>query len=202
MAEITVKVDDNSIIEIGQVPATNINVDISTPPIINTSIVGVGPRGRRGEDGIGIPAGGAKGQIMVKNSGQDYDIAWINFNPDQVHFNTTAEWEDQPALIGELGHIYVYTDYQIINNKSVPGIKIGDGTTLLSALAFISGGPGEGSVAPGGNAGDLYMKRSGINYDAEWVAPATSVEQDNTRPITAAAVYTEIGNINALLATI
>lgn len=31
---------------------------------------------------------------------------------------------------------------------------------------------------------------------------ANSVEQDNTRPITAAAVYTEVGNINALLATI
>lgn len=28
---------------------------------------------------------------------------------------------------------------------------------------------------------------------------ATSVEQDNTKPITAAAVYTEVGNINALL---
>lgn len=28
------------------------------------------------------------------------------------------------------------------------------------------------------------------------------VEQDNTKPITSAAVYTEVGNINALLATI
>ena len=34
------------------------------------------------------------------------------------------------------------------------------------------------------------------------VDKATSVEGDNTRPITAAAVYTEVGNINALLATI
>lgn len=34
------------------------------------------------------------------------------------------------------------------------------------------------------------------------VDKATSVDGDNTRPITAAAVYTEIGNINALLATI
>lgn len=34
------------------------------------------------------------------------------------------------------------------------------------------------------------------------VDKATSVEGDNTRPITAAAVYTEIGNINVLLATI
>lgn len=34
------------------------------------------------------------------------------------------------------------------------------------------------------------------------VDKADSVEGDNTRPITAAAVYTEVGNINALLATI
>lgn len=31
---------------------------------------------------------------------------------------------------------------------------------------------------------------------------ANAVEQDNTRPITAAAVYTEVGNIDALLQTI
>lgn len=34
------------------------------------------------------------------------------------------------------------------------------------------------------------------------VLKATSVEQDNTRPITSAAVYTEIGNIEVLLETI
>lgn len=59
-----------------------------------------------------------------------------------------------------------------------------------------------GSLPRGGDAGDVLMKRSSGDYDAEWVAPATSAEQDNTRPITAGAVYTEIGNINALLATI
>ena len=34
------------------------------------------------------------------------------------------------------------------------------------------------------------------------VQKANAVEQNNTRPITAAAVYTEVGNINALLQTI
>lgn len=34
------------------------------------------------------------------------------------------------------------------------------------------------------------------------VLTAPDAEEDNTRPITSAAVYTEIGNINALLATI
>lgn len=59
-----------------------------------------------------------------------------------------------------------------------------------------------GNMPPGGSQGDIIIKRSSANFDAEWVPPATSAEKDNTRPITAAAVYTEIGNINALLATI
>lgn len=59
-----------------------------------------------------------------------------------------------------------------------------------------------GSIPLGGVAGDIIVKRSGADFDAEWVAPATSAQEDNTLPITSAAVYTEIGNINALLATI
>lgn len=59
-----------------------------------------------------------------------------------------------------------------------------------------------GALPSGGTYGDILMKRTDADYDAEWVAPATSSEQDNTRPITAGAVYTEIGNINALLSII
>lgn len=59
-----------------------------------------------------------------------------------------------------------------------------------------------GSLPLGGVQGDIIIKRSSTDFDAEWTAPANSAEQDNTLPITSAAVYTEIGNINALLATI
>lgn len=57
-------------------------------------------------------------------------------------------------------------------------------------------------IPGGGQQGDLLAKRSNASFDMEWITPANSAEQDNTRPITAAAVYTEIGNINALLSTI
>lgn len=73
--------------------------------------------------------------------------------------------------------------------------------SVSGALTAASGQSG-GGVPRGGYAGDVLLKRSADDYDAEWVAPASSAEQDNTRPITSAAVYTEIGNINALLATI
>ena len=45
---------------------------------------------------------------------------------------------------------------------------------------------------------DLQITQEGVLS----VTKATSVEEDNTHPITAAAVYMEVGNINALLATI
>lgn len=57
-------------------------------------------------------------------------------------------------------------------------------------------------VPTGGLAGDLLAKRTDTDYDVQWITPAHSAEQDNTRPITSAAVYMEIGNINALLSTI
>ena len=56
------------------------------------------------------------------------------------------------------------------------------------------------AIPAGGQVGDLLTRIS--TDDAGWVTPASSAEMDNTRPITSAAVYTEIGNINALLATI
>lgn len=60
----------------------------------------------------------------------------------------------------------------------------------------------ETKLPMGGLQGDLLAKRTDGDYDVEWITPANSPEADNTRPITAAAVYTEIGNINALLSTI
>ena len=58
----------------------------------------------------------------------------------------------------------------------------------------------------GGGGGGGYQIGSGLKLDAETntlsVDTADTVEKDNTKPVTSAAVYTEVGNINALLATI
>lgn len=51
----------------------------------------------------------------------------------------------------------------------------------------------------------LVKVGAGLNITAGGILSvdtADRAEEDNTRPITSAAVYTEIGNINALLATI
>lgn len=66
----------------------------------------------------------------------------------------------------------------------------------------IEGGGGGGGLPSGGYNDDILIKDSSAQLGAKWATPANAVEQDNTLPITSAAVYTEIGNINALLATI
>ena len=57
-----------------------------------------------------------------------------------------------------------------------------------------------------GGTGGGYNIGSGLKLDAATntlsVDTAEAVEKDNTKPVTSAAVYTEVGNINALLATI
>ena len=64
------------------------------------------------------------------------------------------------------------------------------GTVLRPATATTLGGIIVGE--------DLQITQSGVLS----VIKADKAEQDNTRPITSAAVYTEIGNIDALLQTI
>lgn len=58
----------------------------------------------------------------------------------------------------------------------------------------------------GGSGGGGYTIGDGLKIDAATntlsVDTAAAVEKDNTKPVTSAAVYTEVGNINALLATI
>ena len=58
----------------------------------------------------------------------------------------------------------------------------------------------------GGSGGGGYTIGDGLKLDAATntlsVDTAAADEKDNTKPVTSAAVYTEVGNINALLATI
>ena len=58
----------------------------------------------------------------------------------------------------------------------------------------------------GGSGGGGYTIGEGLKLDAATntlsVDTAAAVEKDNTKPVTSAAVYTEVGNINAQLATI
>lgn len=94
---------------------------------------------------------------------------------------TLPVWAQLQAQIGDLNDLKTY-------NKG----------TLVSAIneARLSGGGGGGG----------YTIGDGLKLDAETntlsVDTAEAVEKDNTKPVTSAAVFAEVGNINALLATI
>ena len=82
-------------------------------------------------------------------------------------------------------------------DKLTPGENISiDENNVISS--FASGG------GSGGSGEENYIKSISDDFSVDEsgklsLKKATSVEQDNTKPITSAAVYTEIGNINALL---
>ena len=94
---------------------------------------------------------------------------------------------------GEIQTIHDMNYNNLFNKPSINGVelvgnKTGEDLDLGSAV-----------FPSGGFLGDLLgMTGEGVG----WITPANAVEQDNTRPITAAAVYTEVGNIQALLAII
>lgn len=68
----------------------------------------------------------------------------------------------------------------------------------------ITTGGGNVGIATRSSLG-VVMVGDNLNITSKGVLSvdmADSIEEDNTRPVSAAKVYTEIGNINALLATI
>lgn len=107
--------------------------------------------------------------------------------------------EEDNAIHAGFGQVQTITDggnYEALTNKpSINGVTL-IGNKTSSDLNIAASFPTEGNV------GDILMKTSAASDGVSWVTPASDAEQDNTRPITSAAVYTEIGNINALLATI
>lgn len=85
-------------------------------------------------------------------------------------------------------------------------ITLTDGSSYEFTVTNGSGG-GSGGDVPIASETVAGIIRVGENLrisadGALSVDTAAAIEQDNTRPITAAAVYTEVGNINALLETI
>lgn len=59
-----------------------------------------------------------------------------------IHSGTTEYWNSQKNLIGEKSHIYIFTDYAIVDKEGasvpVPNIKIGDGNAYLIDNPFIT----------------------------------------------------------------
>jgi hypothetical protein len=68
---------------------------------------------------------------------------------------------------------------------------------LINDSGFITS-----SIGGGGGTSFTTDETLSLKNGVLSVNTATDVEADNTLPVTSAAVYTEVGNINALLETI
>ncbi len=79
----------------------------------------------------------------------------------------------------------------------------------LAAAGILTGAVGtdgaiQGQVTGGGSGGVSYAIGSGLKLEGGVLSvdAASAVEEDNTKPVTSAAVYTELGNVEALLENI
>ena len=71
------------------------------------------------------------------------DLTTEDLNLGLVRSNTTDYWDSQTELVADKDVVYVYTDYKAYTKEdgaviSYPGIKIGDGVSLLSELSFVA----------------------------------------------------------------
>lgn len=57
---------------------------------------------------------------------------------NNVISDTTENWNAKSTLISKKDYIYVYTDHKIIDDKPIPGIKIGDGNAYIVDLPFVN----------------------------------------------------------------
>ena len=136
-------------------------------------------------------------------------ITGLNTHLNTLDNNTAVMRQDIDSVAltaGQLGTRMTTAEARIVNlqngkvdKESGKGLSANDFTDeLKEKLEAVD--PDASGLPSGGRSGDVLICSGG--NQGEWKAPATSVSQDNTLPITAAAVYTEIGNINALLETI
>lgn len=93
-----------------------------------------------------------------------------------IYYGTSSSWNEKASLISQAGHIYIYSDYQstTVNGETynIPAIKIGDGSSYLIDLPFVSGG----SSSPSSPSSTNVISHT----TAEWNANPLLVSSNGT----------------------
>jgi len=117
----------------------------------------------QGTPGIGIPAGGAVGQMLAKVAVGDYQTGWVT--------GGTGE-QGPPGPQGPAGST---------GAQGVQGNPGADGAQGLQGIQGIQGPPGDSGeqgvpgvgVPVGGTTGQVLAKTSAADYATGWVTPAS-----------------------------
>lgn len=64
-----------------------------------------------------------------------------------IYYNTTDYWNSQSTLVSESNTLYVYTDYDVADEKNIPAFKVGDGITVVKDLPFLAGSVTSAQIA-------------------------------------------------------
>ncbi|MBQ6638250.1 MAG: hypothetical protein IJH82_06300 [Lachnospiraceae bacterium] len=91
---------------------------------------------RRIADVLNVKDVQTNGVSIVDNNG----VANITTIPGnaKILVATQADWDRQRTLIAAADTIYVYSDHDIVDGKNIPAIKIGDGTSYLIDMAYVT----------------------------------------------------------------
>jgi hypothetical protein len=98
--------------------SSTVDIDFERGRIVATSVAGFGPQGPTGATGPagpGVATGGTTGDLLVKQSGTDFDAAWQAFGLDDLSDVDTSGISDGDALIWDqsLG-LFVPTDDPLV----------------------------------------------------------------------------------------
>ena len=91
---------------------------------------------------MSTPTGGNYNRLINKPSINGIELKGDKTSTElgipKIYYGTTEEWNSDIEIISEHSAIYIYTDYKVESDVNLPAIKIGDGTTYLIDLPFVT----------------------------------------------------------------
>lgn len=156
-----------------------------------------GPQGDPGADGVGIPVGGATGQVLIKASATDYDTEWntpagagdvigpvsaVDSNFASFDGTTGKAIKDSGVSPADFATAAQGT---LANTAVQPGdavsVLINDAGYLDNAGAFATAAQGalaESALQPLDNVSDLVNDAGYTTNDGDVVGPASAVDNN------------------------
>ena len=154
--------------------------------------------GQDGDDGEGVPSGGTTGDVLIKQSSTDFDAQWItpytvpkplanvNYDIDSILndsyyyvdaanvSNVTARPSTSLALNSFVITKFVgestYIQWWMYAQAGIPKVYVRRWFGAWSTWRYWNSYPdGVTPIPAGGTAGQVLAKRSGTDYDTEWV---------------------------------
>jgi hypothetical protein len=198
------KADDNAVVHTAGDESIADVKTFSSSPVVPLPTVGPQATNKSYVDGIGVPAGGATGQVLAKNSGTDHDAGWVDqagspggaggLYPSSGNPNADPTVPSPPGDVRALafdrdsGNLALYSWRVADSITYVDNFTEADGTNLIGSIApngATYGGVGTWTIQ--GNRATQTGGAGGQRLIADWGAA------DVTVSLPMLASYSEVG---------